>query len=86
MRILAAQNRFSGGRMRLSQLEYLELDEFDLLLDLLGEGVEILSGDGSPRIRLEPTADGETAMILTDGGMFSGPDYWISVDVRGTLC
>jgi len=77
MRILAAQSRFSGGRMRLSQLEFLELDEFDLLLDLLGEGVEILSGDGSPRIRLEPTADGETAMILTDGGMFSGPDYWI---------
>jgi len=86
MRILEAQSRFSAGRMRLSQLEYLELDEFDLLLDLLGEGVEILSGEGAPRIRLEPTADGETAMVLTDGGMFSGPDYWISVDVRGTLC
>jgi hypothetical protein len=89
-RILAAQSRFSAGRMRLSQLEYLEMDEFDLLLDLLGEAVsakvfssdavEIFSRDGSLRIRLEPIEDSQPVMIMTDGGMFSGPDYFISID------
>ena len=91
LRILEAQRRFGrGGRMRLSELEALETAEFELFLDLLGEAVstrvfsteavEILSGDGCLRVKLEPTDDGREAMILTTEGTFSGPDYWISIE------
>ncbi len=91
LRILNAHSRFgSGHRMRLSELERLELGEFDLFLDLLGEAVsarlfpaeavEILSGDGSLRIKLEPTDDGREATIMTPEGIFTGPDYWICVE------
>jgi uncharacterized protein (TIGR02677 family) len=89
-RLLNAQRRFGTGRMRLSELEHLETDEFEVFLDLLGdavsarvfaaEPVEILSGDGSLRIRLEPTGDGREALILTAEGTFSGPDYWMSME------
>jgi len=44
------------------------------------EAVEILSGDGCLRVKLEPTDDGREAMILTTEGTFSGPDYWISIE------
>ncbi len=91
VRILQAQSRFgTGHRLRLSELENLEPGEFDMLLDLLGEAVsarvfsnevvEILSADGSLSVRLEPTGDGREAMIVTDDGMFSGPDQWIRID------
>ena len=91
LRILKAQRRFgTGHRIRLSELEHLEADEFDILLDLLGEAVsarvfsneivEILSADGSLSVRLEPTDDGRDAMIITNDGMFSGPDQWICID------
>ena len=76
--------------MRLSQLERLDTGEFDLLLDLLGEAVsarlfpaeavEIISGDGSLRIKLEPTDDERQATIMTPEGALSGPDYWISIE------
>jgi uncharacterized protein (TIGR02677 family) len=90
-RLLDAQRRFgTGSRIRLSELEHLEPDEFDVLLDLLGEAVsarvfptdsvEILSADGCSKIKLEPTGDGRGALILTTQGMFSGPDHWISVE------
>jgi hypothetical protein len=75
--------------MRLSDIEQLETGEFDLFLDLLAEAVsasgfeddasEILSNDGSLRLKLEPTADGRVAVIHTPEGIFSGPDHWISV-------
>jgi hypothetical protein len=61
-----------------------------MFLDLLGEAVsarvfpdevvEILSPDGSLSVRLEPTDDGRSAMILTNDGVFSGPDQWIQID------
>jgi uncharacterized protein (TIGR02677 family) len=91
LRILNAQSRFgTGRRMRLSELDHLETAEFDLFLDLLGEAVsarvfsaepvEILSGDGCLRVKLEPTEDGRKASISTTEGIFSGPDYWISIE------
>jgi hypothetical protein len=73
----------------LSELEHLESEELDLFLDLLGEAaskafaaesLEILSGDGRLRVRLEPVNDGRTAMILTSDGMLSGPDHWIHIE------
>jgi len=90
-RLLHAQHRFdTGDRIRLSELEHLETGEFELFLDLLGEAVsarvfaeepvEILSGDGCLRVKLEPTGDGREAMILTADGVLSGPDHWISVE------
>ena len=54
--------------MRLSQLEQLEAGEFELFLDLLGS------------VDLEPTGDGRVAVIQTPDGVFSGPDYWISIE------
>ena len=41
---------------------------------------EILSNDGSLKVKLEPTRDGETAVIHTSDGIFSGPDHWITVE------
>jgi uncharacterized protein (TIGR02677 family) len=90
-RLLNAHHRFGNGkRIRLSELEQLQTGEFELFLDLLGETVsnrvfesettEILSGDGCFRIKLEPTDDGQDALILTADGMFSGPDHWISIE------
>lgn len=76
--------------MRLSEIGPLQSGEFDLLLDLIGEAVsadvlageaaEIFSGDGSLRVRLEPTDDGRLAVIQTTEGVFSGPDHWISIE------
>src|SRR5881397_3891382 len=91
LRILSAQGRFgAGGRMRLSELEHLETGEFDLFVGLLGEAVsarvfsnepvEIFSGDGRLRVKLEPTGDGREALILTTNGLFRGPDHWISIE------
>ena len=90
-RLLNAQRRFgTGNRIRLSELEQLETGDFDVFLDLLGEAVsarvfpveavEILSGDGSLRVKLEPTCDGREAMIVTADGTFAGPDHWISME------
>ena len=90
-RILNAQSRFgTGDRMRLSELDQLETGELDLLLDLLGEAVssrllstepvEIFSGDGCLKIRLEPAEDGRNASIVTADGVLSGPDHWITIE------
>jgi len=94
-RLLNAQRRFgTGNRIRLSELKHLETGEFELFLDLLGEAVsarvsaadtvEILSGDGCLRVKLEPTADDRQALISTGDGMFSGPDQWISIEQIST--
>ena len=92
--IAAAHRRLATGRrMRLSEIGTLELDEFRLFLDLLGEALaakvgaetaEASSSDGSLQVTLEPTGDGVTARIRTSGGLFSGPDHFITVrDVFG---
>ena len=91
LRILNAHARFgTGRRMRLSELENLDTGEFDLFLDLLGEAVsarvfsedvvEIVSGNGCLRIKLEPTGDGQEALIHTGEGTLSGPDHWIGIE------
>jgi uncharacterized protein (TIGR02677 family) len=90
-RLLNAQQPFgNGSRIRLSELEHLETGEFELFLDLLGEAisarvsaedtVEILSGDGCLKVRMEPTGDNRQAFISTGDGMFSGPDQWVSIE------
>lgn len=90
-RILTSPARFgAGGRMRLSDLETLESGEFELFLDLLGEavsanallseGAEVLSSDGTLKVRLSPTGDARTAVIHTPEGTFEGPDFWISIE------
>jgi len=42
--------------------------------------VEIFSGDGCFKIKLEPTGDGHEASILTANGVLSGPDHWITIE------
>jgi uncharacterized protein (TIGR02677 family) len=95
LRILNAQSRFgTGRRMRLSELECLNASEFDLFLDLLAEAmsatvfpaeaVDVVSGDGCLRVKLEPTGDGREALIVTAEGIFLGPDHWISVEQIST--
>lgn len=90
-RLLNAQRRLgTGNRLRLSELERLEPDEFEMLLDVLGEAVsarvfptesvDIISADGCLHIQLEPTGDGRSVCILTEHGMFSGPDHWIRLE------
>jgi hypothetical protein len=76
--------------MRLSQLEHLDPREFELFLDLLSEAVaarvnssepvEILSANGSLKVRLELADDGADASIATTEGILSGPDHWISIE------
>jgi uncharacterized protein (TIGR02677 family) len=95
LRILMAQSRLATGRrVRLSDLGRLEVGEFELFLDLLAEAmsarvfptepVEIVSGDGCLKVRLEPTGDGRETLVLTPEGLFSGPDHWITVDQIST--
>jgi len=89
-RLLDTQRRFgSGNRIRLSELVRLDAAEFELFLDLLGEAaakafptesLEVLSDDGSLRVRLEPVHDGRMATIRTADGMLSGPDHWIHIE------
>jgi uncharacterized protein (TIGR02677 family) len=91
LRIQNARRRLaSGRRVRLSELGLLESAEFELLLDLLGESVspdmlsgntsELVSADGSLRVRLEPTGDGRIAVIDTEEGSLAGPDQWMTVE------
>jgi uncharacterized protein (TIGR02677 family) len=95
LRILGAQTRLAtGSRVRLSDLESLQMSEFELFLDLLAEAlsarvfptepVEIVSGDGCLKVRLEPTGDGREALVVTPEGLFSGPDHWITVEQIST--
>jgi hypothetical protein len=78
----------------LSELETLATGEFELFQDLLGDvvsarasstdSVEMLSGDGCLRVRLEPTGDDRLARIHTGDGDFSGPDQWITIEQIAT--
>jgi uncharacterized protein (TIGR02677 family) len=94
-RLLNAQHPFGNGtRIRLSELPHLAADEFELFLDLLGDAVatrmsgtdsvEILSGDGCLKVRLEPTGDDRQAQLKTAHGIFSGPDQWIRIEQIAT--
>ena len=94
-RLLNAQHPFgNGNRIRLSELPQLSAYDFELFLDLVGdavssrisgtEPVEILSGDGCLRVRLEPTGDDRQALLDTDDGIFSGPDLWIHIEQVAT--
>src|SRR5262249_40313661 len=94
LRLVTAQARFgTGRRIRLSELEFLEPGEFELFLDVLAETlsargfptepVEVLTGDGSLRVKLEPADGAGEACIVTPDGVFSGPDHWISVETVG---
>jgi hypothetical protein len=44
------------------------------------EAVEIVSGNGCLRIKLEPTGDGQEALIHTGEGTLSRPDHWIGIE------
>jgi uncharacterized protein (TIGR02677 family) len=94
-RLLSSQNCFgNGNRIRLSDLQQLAPCEFELFLDLLGDAVsarvspadavEILSGDGCLRVRLEPAGDDHLARIDTGDGALSGPDLWIRIEQIAT--
>jgi uncharacterized protein (TIGR02677 family) len=89
--LVAARRRLAtGARARLSDLGTLDLAEFALFLDLLGdalsvrlgveETVEVVSSDGTMHVRLEPTADGRTATVDTPAGRFSGPDHYVTIE------
>ncbi len=87
--IAAARRQLStGDRIRLSAVGRLDVNAFELFLDLLGEAlarrghpsepVAATSSDGAMEIVLEPMADG-TACIETPEGLFSGRDHWITI-------
>jgi uncharacterized protein (TIGR02677 family) len=88
--IEAARQRLATGRpTRLSELGALDTHPFALLLSLLGEAltaqgtpeeaVELQSGDGLLRIRLQPLEAGSRAEIVTPGGTFAGRDHEITI-------
>jgi uncharacterized protein (TIGR02677 family) len=89
--LVAARRRLAtGARARLSDLGLLDPVEFALFLDLLGdalsarvgddETVEVVSSDGTLRVRLESAGDGRTATIETSAGRFSGPDHHVTIE------
>jgi len=79
----------TGERTRLSQLGTLDVLQFSMFQELLGEaltrqrraddGIVITSSDGSLEIVLEPTGDGVAATIVTEGGTFSGMDHYLTI-------
>lgn len=88
--IEAARVRLATGRpTRLSELGELDTHAFGLFLGLLGEAltaqntpdaaVELDSGDGLLRIRLEPLAADSRAEIHTAAGVFAGRDHWMTI-------
>jgi len=88
--IEAARTRLATGRpSRLSELEVLDTHAFTLFLALLGEAltaqaspneaVELQSGDGLLRIRLQPLPADTHATIATSAGSFAGRDHLITI-------
>lgn len=88
--ITAARRRLATGvRGRLSDLGALDVAEFGLFLDLLGEAlavkvepdatVDVVSSDGTMQVTLEPTGDHTSATIMTATGTFSGPDHYVTI-------
>jgi uncharacterized protein (TIGR02677 family) len=88
-----ARRRLASGRpLRLSALGALGRAEFDLLLDLLGEGlarrvrpsetIEATSSDGSLVIALEAPLDTAEATVETSAGWLRTPDFPACGDPR----
>jgi uncharacterized protein (TIGR02677 family) len=88
--IAGAQRRLAAHHAtRLSEFDVLDDREFELFLDLLSEALsrrpsetsslEATSTDGTLRIRLLPTGDGQQARIQTSTGTLTGDDYFISI-------
>lgn len=88
--IEAARARLATGQAtRLSELGMLDAHAFGLFLGLLGEAltaqtspdaaVELDSGDGLLRIRLEPLAADSRAEIRTANGVFAGRDHLLTI-------
>jgi len=86
----AARQRLATGRpAKLSELGSLDTPAFALFLSLLGEAlaaqagpdeaVELQSGDGLLRIRLQPLDAGSRAEIETPAGIFAGRDHQITI-------
>ena len=79
----------TGQPARLSELGSLDGHAFALFLSLLGEAltaqsspdeaVELQSGDGLLRIRLQPLDAGSRAKITTPAGTFAGRDHRITI-------
>jgi uncharacterized protein (TIGR02677 family) len=90
VQIEAARQRLATGRPTLlSELGPLDAHAFALFLSLLGEAltaqtmpgetVELQSGDGLLRIRLQPLDAGSRAEITTPAGIFAGRDHQITI-------
>ncbi|MBV6812619.1 TIGR02677 family protein [Xanthomonas campestris pv. passiflorae] len=88
--IEAARQRLANGRStRLSEFGTLDPHAFALFLGLLGEAltaqpspdaeVDVPSGDGLLRIRMQPLAADSRATIHTATGAFSGRDHLITI-------
>ncbi|MDR2154375.1 MAG: TIGR02677 family protein [Burkholderiaceae bacterium] len=88
--IEAARQRLATGQAtRLSELGVLDSHAFSLFLSLLGEAlaaqnspaetVELQSGDGLLRIRLQPLEADSRAEITTPAGVFAGRDHQITI-------
>ena len=86
----AARLHLATGRAtRLSELGTLDVHAFALFLNLLGEAltaqaspeapVELQSGDGLLRIRLEPLGRDTWAEISTPAGVFGGRDHVVTI-------
>ncbi len=93
--IEAARVRLATGQpTRLSDLGELDTHAFGLFLGLLGEAltaqshpdaaVELDSGDGLLRIRLEPLAADSRAEIHTADGVFAGRDHLLTISRTDT--
>lgn len=85
-----ARRRLATGEdIRLSQIGALDPASFALFLRLLGEalaairnpehGVEMVTGDGTLRIALEPLGPDTRAVITTPDGAFGGRDYLVRI-------
>ncbi len=88
--VQAARQLLATGRpSRLSELSELDKHAFQLFLGLLGEAlsdqlnpdqaVELQTGDGLLRIRLEPLPADSQASIQTSAGTFSGRDHLLTI-------
>lgn len=95
-RIAAARAQLPVGRaVRLSELDELPAEAFELLLGLLGEVLcvppdgqrtrEVNSADGAFRIRLEQQEDGREARLCTADGVLRGVDGRLTLTPRFPL-
>lgn len=84
-RFALAEAVFATGEPRaLSTLPVLDEVAFDLLLDLLADGVvgagaEVLGSDGRFHVRVQAPADGAAARVVSERGTLIGLDYVLTV-------